>query len=75
MKTCYFCKGIVEPARIDYMAGGKHQYVFIRDLAVEKCTQCGEVYFDPDASQQIDAALQGVSTPVDSYAVPVYQGH
>ena len=75
MKTCYYCRGNVEAARVNHVAERGGLPIMIRDLAVEKCMQCGEVFFDLEASAQIDDALKGITPPVDSVQVPVYQGH
>jgi len=57
VKTCYFCKGHVQPGRVDYMAQKAGRYVLVKDLPVELCTQCGEAYLDGAASRRIDQAL------------------
>lgn len=71
MSTCYFCKGNVVRARIDYMAQSKGDYVLIRNLPVEQCTQCGEVFLDVPASRQIDAALADAAGADERVEIPV----
>ena len=71
MKTCYFCKGPVAPAVIDYMASKRGQYVLVADLRVEKCGQCGEVYLDYDAAVRVDEAIARADTADEHLAVPV----
>ena len=71
MTTCYFCKGLVGPARVDYMAQAHDQYVMVRRLAVEQCAQCGEIYLSVDASREIDKALARAASPDGHLDVPV----
>jgi len=72
MTTCYFCKGLVRPGRVDYMAHRNEQYVLVKGLPVELCSQCGEVYLDDAASRQIDLALSGTSTAEEHLEIPVF---
>lgn len=71
MKTCYVCKGPVERVRIEYMARRAGQYTLIRDLPVERCAQCGEVYLDDAASREIDNVLSRAACADASIEVPV----
>ncbi|HNR31537.1 MAG TPA: YgiT-type zinc finger protein [Candidatus Hydrogenedentes bacterium] len=71
MNTCYYCKGDIERARIEHMARARDGYVFVRNLSVERCTQCGEVYLDAAASRQIDAALDDADSAQERLQVPV----
>ncbi|MBI2438424.1 MAG: type II toxin-antitoxin system MqsA family antitoxin [Lentisphaerae bacterium] len=71
MKTCYFCKGIIIEQRLDYMAKKRGQYVLVRQLPVESCQQCGEVYLDTHASRLIDKALSEIAQAREHLEVPV----
>ena len=71
MKTCYFCKGPVEPAHIEYMASRAGHYILVKDLPVELCRQCGEVYLDDTASRQIDEAVSDVAKAEQHLNIPV----
>lgn len=73
MKTCYLCKGPVEPGEIDYMANRAGSYTLVKGLTVEQCSQCGEVYLDGAASKRIDAALAAAATTHEHLDVPVVQ--
>ena len=71
MKKCYFCRGTIERARIEYMARSEGGYVLVRDLPVERCTQCGEVYLDEAASKEVDTALSNAGQAAERLEVPV----
>ena len=71
MTSCYFCKGPVAPARVDYMAQAHNQYVMVRRLAVEQCGQCGEIYLGVTASREIDKAISRAGSPDAHLDVPV----
>lgn len=73
MNTCYFCKGPIEETRIDHMAQRRGQYVLVRDLMVERCTQCGEVYLDAAACRRVDAALSAAGGAAECLTVPIVQ--
>ena len=71
MKTCYFCRGPVEPGVVDHMAHRGSKYVLIRGLKAEVCGQCGEVYLDLAASRCVDAALVAMDRAEERMTVPV----
>ena len=71
MKTCYFCKGPVAPAHIDHMARVERQYVLVRHVPAEVCSQCGEVYLDANASRHIDEAIAHATNSPERLSVPV----
>jgi len=71
VKTCFLCRGAVEVGRVDYMANRAGRYALVKNLPVERCVQCGEVYLDADASRQVDAALANAATAEERLDVPV----
>jgi len=71
MKTCSFCKGPIRLKRIDHMARHKNGCVLIRNIEVEICEPCGEVYLDAKASRQIDEALRNAGQAEQHLDVPV----
>lgn len=75
MNTCYFCKGPVKPGRTDYMANKAGRYALVRNLPVDLCIQCGEVYLDDAASRQIDAMVSRASTAGEHLDIPVVYCH
>lgn len=71
MTTCYFCHGLVEPAKVDYMAKRQGSYTLVKNLPVTKCTQCGEVYLDTAASTCVDEAIGKSRFAQERITVPV----
>ena len=71
MKTCYFCRGPVKHTRIDHMAKNAGRYALVKDLPVEQCGQCGEVYLDAAASKSIDEAVAKAASTREHLNVPV----
>jgi len=61
MDTCFQCKGTVNAWRIDYMAHRNETYLLVKDLPVEACSQCGEIYLDAEASRRVDIAWSEAS--------------
>ncbi|MBI3119404.1 MAG: YgiT-type zinc finger protein [Candidatus Hydrogenedentes bacterium] len=56
LKTCHLCQSFVQPVAMDYIVRGATRHVMVKNLAVERCTQCREVYFDGAASRAVDRA-------------------
>lgn len=54
MKTCVFCRGRVAPRKVTFDARVGDRLVIIKDVPAEVCIQCGERYFAPEVSRQID---------------------
>lgn len=75
MNTCYFCKGDVEQTTVNHMVSHGDRHVLIKGLQVEKCRQCGELFFDLDASRAVERAIKGDSATVDVIQVPVVLAH
>ena len=72
MEHCIFCKGSIEERRIEHVHQWQgHLYIF-RNVPAGVCTQCGEVFFGPDALKAIDGAVQGRAKAKEHVSVPVY---
>ncbi len=71
VKTCFLCIGPVELAVIDHMVQSNDGYALLKNVAVEKCVQCGEVYFDEAASIEVDHALERARGATEYVEVPV----
>lgn len=75
MNTCYFCKGPIKHGRIDYMAKKAGLFALVKNLPVESCSQCGEIYLDDAASRQIDELLANPASADEHLDIPVVQCH
>lgn len=71
MNTCYFCRGDIERAVVDYMAKDKEGYVLVQGLPVERCKQCHEIYLDPPAARAVEAARKHRIESKTSLVIPV----
>lgn len=58
MKTCVFCKGKVVLQKVTFDARVGEHLIIIKDVPAEVCLQCGERYFSPDVSRQIDDLMK-----------------
>jgi YgiT-type zinc finger domain-containing protein len=72
MKDCYFCKGNVEARTIEHIHKWGGQLYLFRNVPAEVCTQCGEVYFGPEALEAMDTVVLGKVKPKEHVSVPVY---
>ncbi len=71
MNTCYVCKGPIETAHVDHMVNRSGKFTLVKDLPVERCTQCGEIYLDDQASRKVDDALSKAALSHEHLDVPV----
>ncbi len=72
MKQCPFCKGRVEERRVEHVHRWKGNFCILRNVAAEVCTQCGEVFFAPEALKAMDEVLSRKQEPKEHISVPVY---
>lgn len=60
MKKCYICKGILSKEKIRHFHQWGDKVVLFENLEVEKCTQCGEVFLDPQTLSLIDQKAEEI---------------
>jgi len=72
MKECFFCKGKVEQRRIEHVHHWGDQLYLFRNVPAEVCTQCGELYFGPEALEAMDRVVLDGIKPKEHVSVPVY---
>jgi len=72
MEQCLFCKGLVEARRVEHVHRWKGRLYVMRNVPAEVCTQCGEMFFAPDALKAMDAIVAGRMEPAERLSVPVY---
>ena len=72
MSMCPFCKGRVHPERVEHVHRWGERLVILRNVPADVCTQCGEVFFGPEALRAMDAVVTGDLTPEQHRSVPVY---
>ena len=74
MKKCYICKGILSREKIRHFHQWGDKVVLFENLEVEKCTQCGEVFLDPQTLALIDRKAEEIfsrTVPHRSITIPV----
>lgn len=54
---CVFCGGALEKSTTEFIEKQDNYIVVIKNIPCEKCTQCGEVYFDTPTAQGIENIL------------------
>ena len=72
MKNCPFCKGPTEEQRIEHVHRWKGKLYLLRNVPAEVCSQCGEVYFGPDALKAMDEIVTQKPAPESHLPVPVF---
>ncbi len=72
MKTCTFCKGPVAEQRVEHVHRWKGRLYIFRNVPAEVCSQCGEVFFGPDALKAMDRVVSRRQRPRELASVPVF---
>lgn len=72
MKTCPFCKGRIEIRRIEHVHRWGGEIYLLRNVPAEACSQCGEVFFAPDALKAMDKVVSEKREPDERRSVPVF---
>ncbi len=72
MEECIFCHGKTEERRIEHVRQWQGQLYLFRNVPAEVCTQCGEVFFGPEALKAMDKVVLGKAEAEEHVSVPVY---
>ena len=72
MTRCPFCKGRIEQRRIEHVHRWKGELYLLKNVPAEVCTQCGEVFFGPDALKAMDRVVDKKARPEGHRSVPVF---
>ena len=71
---CDFCSGHLKRESVDYQIKREAEWIVIRNVQVDKCQQCGELYLDSETSEAIDLIYNARKKlkPVRYIPVPVF---
>ena len=72
MKKCPFCKAPVTQERVEHVHRWNEDLYILRNVPADVCTQCGEVFFAPDALKKMDELVETKRQPGERRSVPVY---
>ena len=72
MTECPFCKGPVDEQRIEHVHRWEEQLYILRNVQVEVCSQCGEVFFAPQVLKAMDDVVKRKKDPDDHSSLPVF---
>jgi YgiT-type zinc finger domain-containing protein len=72
MARCYFCKGTVKEQAVCHVHQWRERVFIFDNVPAEVCTQCGEMYFGPEALEQMDKMVAAPPEPEELIQVPVY---
>jgi YgiT-type zinc finger domain-containing protein len=73
MKTCPFCKGDIDTRKINHMHKWKDEFYLFKNIKVEVCKQCGEVFFSPDTLKLIDKCVVEKKKGKKTISIPVIE--
>ncbi len=72
MTQCPFCRGLVEPRRVEHIHRWQGELYILRNVPADVCAQCGDVFFGPTALRAMDAIVAKDIEPQSHRPVPVY---
>ena len=72
MEECIFCKGTIEEREIEHVHQWEDRLYIFRNVPAEVCTQCGEVFFGPEALKSMDRVVRNNIESEEHVQVPVY---
>ena len=70
--TCIFCKGTMVSDTTTYMTEINNSVIVIKNVPCQKCTQCGETFFDGATVKQLEKLTDSLGNPVTEVAVLNY---
>ncbi|MCD8365008.1 MAG: type II toxin-antitoxin system MqsA family antitoxin [Clostridiales bacterium] len=68
---CVFCGGSLKDDVTDYVEKIDNYVVVIKNVPCEKCSQCGEEYFDNKVAKKIESILNGIQKISSEISVTV----
>ena len=67
--TCFFCKGDSRPSTVTHMIELEHCILIVKNVPCHRCSQCGEVTFDSNVIEQLDALAAHFENAMTEVAV------
>lgn len=72
MKTCFLCGGLLKKEFVDVPRKVGGRLVLVKNVPAEVCMQCGEAYFGPEATLEMERLAKAESYPGEkTVTVPV----
>lgn len=68
----YLCSGKVEAKTIRHVHQWEEKIFIFKNVPAEVCTQCGEIYFGPEALEKMDPTVSDAVEPKEISQVSVY---
>ena len=62
---CHFCDGEMKKGKTTYTLNGSGYHLLIDDVPAWVCSQCGEVYFEEGAVDNIQDIVKSLDTQVN----------
>lgn len=71
-KKCDYCRGTLTAQYVSRLQEYNGQWFKIENLAAMVCEQCGEVYYTPQAHDQVLAIVRSGASPLRTETLQVY---
>lgn len=72
MDRCFSCKGAIKKKVIRHVHQWGEKVFIFKNVQAEICSQCGEVYFEPETLEKMDEFVTNSPKPEEIAQVPVY---
>jgi len=71
--NCFYCKGSLKEDITNHVVNLENRRVIIiRDVPCEKCTQCGETYYNDEVTSQLETIVNKLKTSLTEVAIINY---
>jgi YgiT-type zinc finger domain-containing protein len=71
-QKCLYCQGHLIPQTVTRIQEYQGRWIVIENLPTLVCSQCGEVFYTPQAHDLVVRLITGQDAPVRTETVPVY---
>ncbi len=71
-QKCLSCKGTLKLQQVSRLQEYNGQWFKIENLAAMVCEQCGEVYYTPQAHDQVLAIVRSGASPLRTETLQVF---
>ncbi|MCL2109185.1 MAG: type II toxin-antitoxin system MqsA family antitoxin [Oscillospiraceae bacterium] len=71
--NCFYCKGSLENSVTNHVVNLENRRIIIvRDVPCEKCSQCGESYYDDDVMSRLEIIVNNLRAALTEVAIIDY---
>ena len=71
--NCFYCKGSLKDDTTNHVVNlPNKRIIIVKDVPCEKCTQCGESYYNDDVMSRLEVIVNDLKTALTEVAIINY---